>query len=178
MSDDTTPPTNTTTIQLPLSSGYVALIDACDADLAQVKWSAMISPRGPVYAYRQPKIEGKQICVYLHRAIIERILGRSLLKGEEVDHVDRDGRNNTRANLRLATRSQQNANTKRGIRNTSGYKGVIWNKQCRKWQARIHIDGKQVHLGLFVSPEIAHAAYCRAAKEHFGEFANSGINNQ
>ena len=59
--------------------------------------------------------------------------------------------------------------------NTSGYKGVSWYKRDRKWQAGIKVNGKFIYLGLFNDPKEAHEAYIKAAKKHFGEFANSGV---
>lgn len=91
----------------------------------------------------------------------------------EVDHIDTDPSNNRWANLREATRSENNANTRRNRRNTSGYKGVSWHKRDRKWCAQIHVSGRDIHLGQFSSPEEAHAAYVAAATKHFGEFARA-----
>src|SRR3990167_4588625 len=89
----------------------------------------------------------------------------------EVDHIDLDKMNYRISNLRIATRSQQQANTRCSRVNTSGYKGVTWNAGRHKWQAQIKVDGKMHYLGLFDQPEAAHAVYAAAATEHFGEFA-------
>lgn len=92
----------------------------------------------------------------------------------EIDHVDNDRRNNRIGNLREATRSENMRN--RGIenKNKSGYKGVSWCKQNRKWVARIGVDGKSIWLGRFSDIQDAANAYKTAAKEAFGEFANFG----
>ena len=55
--------------------------------------------------------------------------------------------------------------------NTSGYKGVSFHKDTGMYRARIMVRGVSIHLGAFRRPELAHAAYCEAAKKHFGEFA-------
>ncbi len=91
---------------------------------------------------------------------------------DEVDHKDGDGLNNRWDNLRVATRSQNHANSKRASDNTTGFKGVRKQRNGR-YQARIAIKGKRLHLGTFQTPEAAHAAYCKAAKELFGEFART-----
>ena len=92
---------------------------------------------------------------------------------EEVDHKDLNGLNNRIENLRPATRQNQNANKPRNRNNTSGYKGVTWDKRREKWVAQIMIDRKHIYLGQFDNAEEAHAAYVKAANENFGEFARS-----
>jgi hypothetical protein len=90
----------------------------------------------------------------------------------EVDHWNRDGLRNTRRNLRLATRSQNNANRRKQAGCSSGYRGVSWSKHASKWKAQISIDGKVCFLGYFASEVRAALAYDTAARERFGEFAN------
>ena len=62
-------------------------------------------------------------------------------------------------------------NAKRRADNTSGFKGVGFSKEKKKWRARIRSKGKVLYLGWFDSKEDAYAAYCAAAKEHHREFA-------
>lgn len=75
------------------------------------------------------------------------------------------------ANLRQATRSQNMANARQKANNTSGFKGVHFLRG--KWQAQIQIGGRRIHLGCYLTPEVAHMAYRIAAKKHFGEFART-----
>lgn len=89
----------------------------------------------------------------------------------DVDHINRDKADNRIENLRLATRSQNNANSCRPRTNTSGFKGVSWSNAVGRWKAEIRARGKRYHLGYFDTPEEAHTAYCAAAKELHGEFA-------
>jgi hypothetical protein len=91
----------------------------------------------------------------------------------EVDHINGSRDDNRWCNLREATRSENNANSRRGRNNTSGYKGV-WRAASGRWTACITVNYRQIHLGRFDAPEEAHAAYCAAADKHFGEFANGG----
>jgi len=150
-------------VEIPIRGG-VALVDFEDADLADFKWYANKNGR-TIYAMR-----GKR-SVYMHRVIMSRVLGRELQKGECVDHVDGNGVNNTRSNLRLATYSQNQHNQRKSVANTSGYKGVHWNKARQKWQVRIQSDGKRISLGYFDTPAEGHRAYCQAAKQFYGDFA-------
>jgi hypothetical protein len=91
----------------------------------------------------------------------------------DVDHINGDKSDNRFSNLRLATVSQNLANAKKPVTNTSGYKGVSWNKNAKKWRSMIKRDGKVTHLGYFETPEAAHAAYMNKAREFFGEFARA-----
>jgi hypothetical protein len=90
---------------------------------------------------------------------------------EEIDHIDGNPLNNRWKNLRLATRGENQFNRGADYTNTSGYKGVTYHKQCRKWVARIGHKRKSYHLGLFETAKTAHAAYCEAAIRLHGEFA-------
>lgn len=87
------------------------------------------------------------------------------------DHVDGDGLNNQRSNLRLATLQQQRQNKSKHLGATSKYKGVSYSEERDKWVAQICIDGKQVCLGRFNSEQTAARVWNTAAKKHFGEFA-------
>jgi hypothetical protein len=88
-----------------------------------------------------------------------------------IDHRDGNPTNNRWKNLRVATSSQNNANRPRPRHNTSGFKGVHFNAGRGKWQASICKDWRTIYLGLFATPEAAHAAYAAAARKLFGEFA-------
>lgn len=91
----------------------------------------------------------------------------------EIDHINGDGTDNRFCNLRLATRSQNARNTTIRSDNRSGFRGVHWNSQVRKWQAEIKIGKRRLYLGRFSTPEAGREAYCKAAREHFGEYARA-----
>lgn len=93
----------------------------------------------------------------------------------EIDHKDRVKTNNRIANLRLATRSQNNTNMPIRRDNSSGVKGVSWNKAKSKWCAYVVADGKQKHLGSFALKDAAIAARLAAAKEYYGEFSTEAV---
>jgi len=106
----------------------------------------------------------------MHR-IIMCIDDRNIL----IDHIDRNGLNNQRSNLRLANYSTNQANKKRLDNKKSKYKGVYFEKSTKKWKSGVMKDGKNFHLGYFKTQEAAAAAYNIKAKELFGEFAYMNI---
>ena len=91
-----------------------------------------------------------------------------------VDHINGDTGDNRIENLRLATITQNAANSKLRAANTSGAKGVVWHKRDKVWCAGIGVNGKNIHLGNFTNKQSAAEAYRDAAVRYFGEFANFG----
>lgn len=149
-------------------------IDDIDADLADRGFMGMprkkcsflqIVPR--LYSI----IDGSWKNLYLSCVILERKLGRPLRRGEDAEHKNRKTLDNRRSNLRMANRSQNQANRPRTKRSTSGYKGVSWYKRFGKWQASIQKNGKKRNLGYYFDKIEAAKAYDLAARELFGEFA-------
>ena len=100
----------------------------------------------------------------LHRFLLDAPVGT------EVDHIDGDPKNNRRANLRLCLRADNSKNQRKRSDNTSGFKGVSWHKQKRRWHAQIKINGKNNHIGYFETTAEASLAYQEAAGFLFGEF--------
>ena len=93
-------------------------------------------------------------------------------KGILIDHINHNGLDNRRANLRFATYGQNAWNSKKGInRGSSKYKGVSWDKISKKWRAMICNDYKKMHLGFFDDEKAAAKVYNEAAKKHRGVFA-------
>lgn len=89
----------------------------------------------------------------------------------QIDHKDGDGLNNQRGNLQLITPSQNQAKKKTQLNNTSGYRGVSFDKKSNKWVAQIVCKGVKQYLGAFHTKEKAAKVYNKAAFEAFGEFA-------
>src|SRR5687768_17425464 len=115
------------------------------------------------YAFTQiRKSDGTKTTMQMHRLIMG-------LDGPLVDHENHNGLDNRRENLRHATQ-QQNKRNQRIRKNTSGFKGVRWDKG--KWQARIMIDGIQLNIGRYFEPLDAARAYDAAARQYHGEFAS------
>lgn len=164
------------TIEIPISKGYVAIVDEIDMDLAQFQWTAIEAPY-TVYAARMvATIEGKRKSVGMHRFIYERVLGRELTQRDLVDHIHGNGLDNRRSELRLATKGENTRNQRLRNTNTSGFKGVSWDKKRGKWAAQIWIEGVNIRLGHFDTREEAHEEYRKAALVWHREFANFGDN--
>ena len=159
-------------MEIELTRGKVAVIDDADAGLLiGYNWEAR-KLHGVWYACGRVsrKVSQSRPRVNMHHLI----LGKN--PGAQIDHRDGDGLNNRRDNLRPATHSQNQANQRR-LRsdNTSGFKGVV--KAQGKWHARIWHQGKRINIGTFATAELAAAAYDNTAREVFGEFAATNLDN-
>lgn len=153
---------------VPLTSGFTAVIDASDVHLVEGRnWYAMPSRRanGDLRAVYAASRGGKGT-VLLHRVITDAAIGAV------VDHLDGDGRNNTRANLRVCTPGQNAWNARLRVDNKSGAKGVTFCKRTGKWIAHIAKDGKKKYLGRFETVAVASRAYRVASQAMHGEFAS------
>lgn len=153
---------------VPLTRGFVAQIDASDLHkVAGFNWFAVVQSY-TVYAVRRVSgVKGRGSKISMHRQII------GATNDVQVDHVDLNGLNNRRENLRIATPQQNCFNRRKTRANTSGFKGVCWNRKSRKWQAGIRINGRSAHLGLFETIDAAYNAYCQAANQYHGEYARA-----
>lgn len=154
------------TINIPLTQGKTAMIDDADLDIiSPYKWYAM-QVKNRFYAAAHIRY-GKHHyrMILMHRLI----MGAST--GQQVDHINMDTLDCRRSNLRFCTNAQNQRNRAKHHDNTSGYKGVDWMKSRQKWRARIMIDRKEIHLGLFDDPIKAAEAYDKAAIEHHKSFA-------
>jgi hypothetical protein len=147
-----------------LTKGKVCHVDDDDYEwLSNFKWCTEESGY-KFYAKRTNK------CIKMHREIMWRYYPNSD-KSLLVDHIDGDGLNNRKLNLRFATYSQNNANSKKIIVKTSKYKGVFFDKSCGKYRASIDFQGKNFRSPRFVNELDAVEWYNSKAKEYFGEFA-------
>ena len=110
-------------------------------------------------------------CKCVHRLVAQAFLQNPDNK-PQVDHIDNNKVNNRLLNLRWATNSQNQQNKSIGRNNTSGTKGVYWNKSTNKWKAQIRINGKSINLGSFINKDDAINIRIQRAKDEFGEFIN------
>jgi hypothetical protein len=150
---------------VPLTQGLVAVIDASDVALVRgMKWAAVLQYRVH-YAVTSVLDGGKRRILPMHRLL----MGQP--KGKGIDHIDSNGLNNRKANLRVASVSENARNTGRKASNSSGVKGVSWRADRQKWQVHIRVDGKRLSLGHYTELADAAAAYAEAATKFHGEFA-------
>lgn len=153
---------------VPLTQGQFAIIDYVDRDLIlQHRWHCKTS-RGGRYAVRkrsQSDDPDAPRSIRMHREILE------ARPGSEADHINGMTLDNRRSNLRSATRVQNARNQRVRTDNTSGYKGVHFERPTGKWRASITVEGRKRTLAAYTSPELAAHAYDVAARRLFGEFA-------
>ena len=151
--------------EIPLTQGKAALVDDEDFDYIN-QWKWHFHRTG--YAARGYNKK------YMHRVILERYnfnLGQRYIN--EIDHINHNGLDNRKSNLRLATISQNQQNSQIKRNNKSGYKGVVFRKDANKWRAQIGFNEKTFCLGYFNNPKSAAQSYNKKAKELFGQFART-----
>lgn len=154
------------TVEISLSQGMKALIDECDVEItSRFRWYANKNGRAFYAVSHTRGPHSQRRVILLHRLILGLL---DAPRSTHVDHINGDGLDNRRANLRIATPKQNNGN-RVGEQNCSGYKGVY---PCSgyKWKATIGI-GPGRYLGVFDNREDAARAYDAAARRIYGEFA-------
>jgi len=171
--------------RIPLTQGKFAIVDPDDYEwLNKYKWHVN---RGAntYYACRNSRIGKKRVSIKMHREIFENLSAtkNSTLKthnyhrhigdGLVVDHINHNGLDNRKANLRPATRSQNSLN-KSSIKtkpSSSKYNGVSWYRRRKIWHVQIGLNGKYKFIGYFHDEIQAAKAYDTAAKKYHGDFA-------
>lgn len=150
--------------KIKLTRGKFALVDDEDfKTLNKVKWYA--SPNyNTFYAARS---EGAKK-LFIHREVM------NTPKGMMTDHIDGNGLNNQKSNLRICTSSQNQMNSTRRKKSKTGFRGVNYSKRDKVFRALIILNGKFKHLGSFSTPKEAHKAYCESVIKYHGEFLKSG----
>lgn len=166
--------------EIKLTKGRVALVDDEDYERLQSfgpwQWRRSTSDKAPGYAiawitllfWREHSLPRRQRQFRLHMHDLVSFPPEGL----DMDHIDRNGLNNCRSNLRHANKMQRVAN--RPATSKTGYKGIVKRPNGR-WEAKIGIHKKRIHLGSFKTAENAATAYNFAAEELFGEFARFNL---
>jgi len=159
--------------EIPLKAGLVVIIDDDDFEyLSQFKWYAHHSHRS-WYAERKIHNNGITTNIQMHRLIL-----KLPPKYPLVDHINHNGLDNRKENLRTCDNFQNMRHSRitcaRKYHKTSKYKGVSYYNETRrkkKWCARIYVDGKDINLGYYINEIEAALVYDKAAKKYYGEFA-------
>jgi len=152
--------------EIQLTQGKVAIVDDDDyIKLIRCKWHC-INNNGKYYAATAIKSNAKWKIITMHRYILKPI------STVFIDHINGCGLDNRKENLRFCTKAENNINRIKNINNTSGFKGVVWNKLSNKWQSQIKYNSKSIYIGTYDNIIDAAKAYNQAALKYHGKFAN------
>lgn len=155
---------------IELSKGHYTQVDDEDYDeLNKYKWYCNVQKSGKyIYAAR------RTFKASFHISMHKQIMGTN--KNELIDHIDHDGLNNQKKNLRVCTKKDNVRSSRLASSNTSGYKGACWHKGANKWMASICVNQRHIYLGLYSDKIEAAKVYDEAAIKYFGEFAYTNFN--
>ena len=146
--------------------GFSVVIDDEDKNaISNYNWQVndYSSERIYFYVYKREN-QNKRKKIYLHRFIMKAV------GGNIVDHINGNTLDCRKINMRITDRTGNARNSRIGKNNISGYKGVSWAKNARKWRVRIMFENKYKHIGYFETKEEAYSSYCESSKKYHGEF--------
>lgn len=152
--------------KIKLTQGKWAMVDDEDYGwLSQWRWHAIKTPYTFYVVRNSPKVKGRQNTIRMHRQILTPKIGQL------VDHINHNGLDNRKENLRFCGHSQNQFNKRKWKNTTSKFKGVSWQRAVGKWRGRwkaqIRISYKLIYLGVFINQIEAAQAYDCAAKKYF-----------
>lgn len=155
-------------LEIETNNGKVFIIDKEDYEkIKNYTWYACHKRKNSSpYIIADYMIDGKKYKLYLHRFLMGCVKG----DGKIIDHINGDTLNNSKSNLRVASRAENQRNCKTQHNCQSGRKGVRKHKLCNKWQARITVNDKEIYLGLFDTFEEACKAREKAEDLYFKEY--------
>lgn len=147
--------------KIPLTQGKYALVDDKDfEELSKFKWYFNSG-----YVVRSGYKNGKRFRLRMHRVILKAKIG------EVCDHINGNALDNRCTNLRICLQSENMRNRKKNGNNTSGVKGIYWDKESNSWRAQIQVNGKKISIGRFSNLKNARVAYREVARKVHGNFA-------
>ena len=153
--------------EIQLTQGKIAIVDDDDFEnYGHFSWYAYNGHRN-FYARRNLRLdENTRTSIVLHREIMKPG------PGFWVDHINHNTLDNRRSNLRICTPQQSAMNhDPLKFKTTSGFPGVTWDKDRKKWSAQICINRNKKHIGQYLDKNEAHKAYIVASKKYFGAFS-------
>lgn len=153
--------------EIPLTQGKVALVDDEDFELVnQYRWYALRNHR-TFYAVKQMRqVDGRRGLLWMHRLILGLTDSR-----QQADHINHNGLDNRRVNLRVVSQSENAQNRRMALANKSGFKGVALDSRTQRYRVQIRINRKPTTIGYFATAEEAARVYDAKARELYGEFA-------
>jgi len=153
--------------EIQLTQDKVAIVDDENFEwLSHWKWTFSERKNNGYAIRRKHRRYAKAIYIYMHRLIM------NAEQGEEVDHINRDGLDNRKENLRFCSHGQNGMNQGLQTRiKSSKFKGVTHPKGRKSWCAQLNYKGKHIYLGSYKLETEAALAYNKKAKEVFGKFA-------
>ena len=155
-------------IEIPLTQGKVALIDDDMYDrVSRFNWIAHKNGR-MYYAESAFQVNLKFVTLSMHRLVMGYPDGN-------IDHINHDGLDNRRENLRVCTVAQNGMNRQKNVNGSSKYRGVRYVGKVNRWRANIKLNGKKINVGSFLTEIEAALAWNKKALELFGEFANLNV---
>lgn len=152
--------------EIQLSRNHTAVVDDCDAELVRPYTWRYVKNKNCEYAHAWHPQTGE--LVTMHRLVA------NAPDGLDVDHRDGNGLNNSRGNLRVATRSQNLHNSRKHCKSASRFKGV-WKHESGRWVAQLRVNGRKIVKCGFKTEEDAALHYDQMAIEHCGEFARTNF---
>ena len=153
--------------EIELTNGMVAIVDDEDYNyLLDYNWRCLKNGR-TCYAIFGRRINGKYSLVWMHRMIMD-----AKDRKQEVNHINHNGLDNRRQNLRITTHDKVVIQSQVLNNKTTKHKGISYHKPSNKWRSRISINGKTIYLGYYINEIEAAKAYEKKAIEIFGEFAH------
>lgn len=146
--------------EIKINKGFVVLIDKENLNkIMNMKW--YVVKKGSIYyAAHTYYYKGKSKRLYMHRYLMDETNPKI-----HVDHINGNGLDNRKLNLRSVTAIENGRNRGKQSNNKSGYKGVYWNKQKNKWHSVLRHMGKKIHLGFYDDAKSASESYYKKAKE-------------